>query len=62
MSLVEIHLPQAFFVILDQYVTRRSRVPVLLHFADNRYNLGVFVQVWQTAMSPVLNLIEPYIK
>jgi len=23
---------------------------VLLHFADNTYNLGVFVSVWQTAI------------
>ena|SRR6267154_115532 len=32
MSMVEIHLPQPFFVISNQCVTRRSRLRFLLHF------------------------------
>ena len=43
MSLVEIYLPQAVFVFSIQCVTKRSRLRVLLHFADKRYNFGVFV-------------------
>ena len=43
MSLVEIYLPQAVFVFSIQCVTKRSRLRVLLHFADNTYNFGVFV-------------------
>src|SRR2546429_4118732 len=57
MSLVETYLPQPVFVFSIQCVTQRSRLRVLLHFADNTYSFGVFVSVWQTAMSPVLNLI-----
>ena len=43
MSLAEIYLPQAAFVFSIQCVTRRSRLRVLLHFADNKYNFGVLV-------------------
>ncbi len=31
---------------------------VLLHFADNTYNLGVFVSVWQTAILLSVGLSE----
>src|SRR5205807_10223472 len=57
MSLVETYLPQPVFVFSIQCVTQRSRLRVLLHFADNTYSFGVCVSVWRTAMSPVLNLI-----
>src|SRR5437660_10409600 len=57
MSLVETYLPQPVFVFSIQCVTQRSRLRVLLRFADNTYSFGVFVSVWQTAISPVLNLI-----
>ena len=42
MSLVEINLPQPVFVFSIQCVTQRSRLRVLLHFADKTYNFGVF--------------------
>ena len=43
MPLVEIYLPQPVFVFSIQYVTQRSRLRVLLHFADNTYNFGDFL-------------------
>src|ERR1700674_1026007 len=58
MSLVEIYLPQPVFVFSIQCVTQRSRLRVLLHFADNTYNFGVFVSVWQTAILLSVELSE----
>jgi len=58
MSLVEIYLPQPVFVFSIQYVTQRSRLRVLLHFADKTYNFGVFVSVWQTAILLSVELSE----
>jgi hypothetical protein len=48
--MVEIRLPQPFFVISNQCVTQRSRLRVLFHFTDNTYNFGVYVSVWRTAI------------
>jgi len=42
MSMVEVHLPQPLFALSNECVTQRSRLRVLLHFVDNRYNFGVF--------------------
>ncbi len=42
MSLVEIYLAQPVFVFPIQCVTQRSRLRVLLHFADNTYNYNAF--------------------
>jgi hypothetical protein len=58
MSLVEIYLPQPVFVFSIQCVTQRSCLGVLLHFADNSYNFGVFVSVWQTAILLSVGLSE----
>jgi hypothetical protein len=46
------------FVFSIQCVTQRSRLGVLLHFADNTYNFGVFVSVWQTAILLSVGLSE----
>jgi hypothetical protein len=58
MSMVEIHLPQPLFVFSNQYITQRSRLRVPLHFADNTYNFGVFVSVWQTVILLSVRLSE----
>src|SRR5207245_9197602 len=39
-------------------ISQRSRLRVLLHFADNTYNFGVFVSVWQTAKTPKLYVLS----
>ena len=61
MSMVEVHLPQPLFALSNECVTQRSRLRVLLHFADNTYNFdnfGVFVSVWQTAILLSVELSE----
>ena len=55
-SLVEIYLPQRVFVFSIQCVTQRSRLGVLLHFADNTYNFGAGKDAY--CEKPMGNVLE----
>jgi len=43
---------------LITFIGIRTRLRVLLHFADNTYNFGVFVSVWQTPILLSVGLSE----
>jgi len=45
MSLVEIYLLRPLFVFSIQCFTQLSRLRVLLHFTDNKYNFGILLRV-----------------